>query len=523
MYNVKKLYFMVNKYRLIIICSLFLLALFVRLYKINTITPGMYGDELVIAHGSEKLLNDKIITPYIDLNTGHPTPLLYLTALSIKLFGRNLTAIRLPSALFGALDLVIFYILISLFLNNFVAILATIGFMFSYPHIIVSRFAYEMTANIYFEILSAIFLYLWHKTKKDKYLIWMGISLGLGLYTYVGFRFFSILFLMITLYLIWNKNYKIRLFINKTFLLVLPLFIITIPLLIFAIIHGNIFWFRTSSLFIFSQRLPFNELIKELTGNIIRLGLLFLPHGDPNIRQNPGNNSMFDLITVGLFFAGGIYLFIKKRKFFWINLIILIVLLLNDILTLERIPEMHYYGLGHPNTLRISGILPLVYLWFGYGIFIISNKLNRFNGYIKYGIPVIIVMITAFINWNLYFNQRPLSYIYQYNNVDKLEVAKNINNSGDKTVYLSDNLLNNEFIKYFSNPNIKFQQFNPANEIDALKIITRENMVVIDPLTNISLSNRLLNDAPLNTKLFSLKLINSPDGNTYEMIFRKNR
>src|SRR3989338_4252234 len=122
-FNPKKIYIFIQKNRLdlVLIACLFLLAFIVRLYKVEVITPGMYGDEVTIAMAGEQVLSSREFVPFVDINYGHPTPLLYLEGIIINMLGRTLTAVRLPSILFGIMNVALFYIFLKLFFNRPIA------------------------------------------------------------------------------------------------------------------------------------------------------------------------------------------------------------------------------------------------------------------------------------------------------------------------------------------------------------------------------------------------------------------
>ena len=76
------------------IACIFFIALILYSYKADSITPGIQLDELTIAKAGEHILLQHEYTPFISINYGHPTPLLYFEGISIHLFGVSLFAIR---------------------------------------------------------------------------------------------------------------------------------------------------------------------------------------------------------------------------------------------------------------------------------------------------------------------------------------------------------------------------------------------------------------------------------------------
>ncbi len=504
---------------LILVGCLFLLSLWLRLYRVEEITPGMWGDEVVVAETGEKLLAPFQLTPFVDVNYGHPTPLLYLGGISTRLLGRTLTAVRLPSLFFGTLSVVLFYIFLRLFLKREIALAVSLVMAFSYPHIALSRLAYEITASLSLQILSAIFLFLALKTHKARYYLGTGLTLGAGLYTYVGFRTFALVLFFVSLILLRKK-------INYLLLLTGTVFIIAIPLLGYGLSHQNELMARTKSLSVFGQNLPKGEVIKEIKGATLRLSFLFVSPGDPNPRHNPSGVGAFDIATTTLTFCGLIFLLIYKRNLFFLSLFFCLPPVINDIFSLERIPEFHYYGLGHPNTLRIAGIIPVVYFFTAWGIYALKTFLTRFG---KQFYPAVLVLTTGIIliiNFNFYFNQKSLNqnfylYNYEFNGVRMLDIADFIKKGSLKEVYISPSFAADPRVLYFSGKNVSFKIFEPVSEENALFLIGSNELTIFDPRLNKNLAQILINDWQRNPTLFNLKVMTNPFGGVEALVFSK--
>ncbi len=108
---------MKNRLRPWILLSIVLLGLWLRFYKLGEIPNGLYQDETAIGYNAYSLIR----TGKDEHNTSWPQyfksfgdyklPVyVYLTALSVKLFGLSGWSVRLPSALFGTLTIVVLYL-----------------------------------------------------------------------------------------------------------------------------------------------------------------------------------------------------------------------------------------------------------------------------------------------------------------------------------------------------------------------------------------------------------------------------
>lgn len=477
---------------LIIIFSLFFLALAVRLYKIDVITPGMWSDEIVIGKTAERLLDSPEYTPFVFINYGHPTPLLYLTGFIIKTFGRSVTTVRLASVLFGSLNIAAFYIFLRFFFKKQTALIASLLMLFSYSHIIISRFAYEMTAAIFFQILAVIFIYLAFKNQNIRSFVGLGLAIGAGLFTYLGFRTNALVLFLFGTYLFLRKANFRKVYLKLT-LIVFAILISTASLISYGLKHQEEIWARTQSVSVFHQKLPKNEVLRELWGSSTRTLGMFLFTGDPNPRQNPAGKTMFDYLSVAILVVGLIALWKKRRGLFLASVFLSIPSFANDILTIELFPEFHYYGTGHPNILRISSLIPIVYFCIAWGV----KTINRaFSGPREYGkwFCWLLVAAIVIINWTWYFRQPISRFNYEINGVRMLKVVQLINDSKRKKVLVSSDFIKDERVEYFLSEEISLEVFVPEPDADLLTLVPPNELVILDPRESPELSQRLIQE-----------------------------
>jgi 4-amino-4-deoxy-L-arabinose transferase-like glycosyltransferase len=485
--------------------GLFVLALSVYIYNIDVVTPGIQGDELTIAKASEQILTSSQFLPFVPVNLGHPTPLLYLTGLSIKTFGRSIMVIRLPYIFFGALSIAAFYILLRLFFNKSISTVAAVLMLFSYPFIIVSRLAYEVTPEIFLQIVTVIFLYFAWKTKDLRYYAAIGMVLGMGLYTYLGFRTFAVIILLFTSNLVFNTTRLRSTQIKILLITIASCFIVLVPILSYSIIHAQDLMVRTTALSAFSQGYSQTEIVKELFANIGRLTHLFFQgdpsnstNGDTNYLRNPSNVSMFDIGTFIFFVIGLVYLFKTNKKLFLIILVLSVSPLVNDIFVIEKIPEaLNPYGIGHPNTLRIAGIIPIIYFTIAYGLNKLKLLLSKGETNFSFAVYIILAFVIIY-NWHLYFQQptgtRYSDYINRYNSIYVMNMVNLINRSNITEVAVSPTIYSDERFTYFLKNSVKAKQYNPRNYVDAIKQAKENQMAIFDPSINSQLAIQILSD-----------------------------
>lgn len=504
---------------------LFLVAFAIRIYKVDQITPGMWADEITVSQAGESLVDSGKFTIYVSNNYGRPSPFLYFTGAVVNTFGRNLTAIRTPAIIFGALSIATFYFLLRLYFSQFVSSVSSFMLSFAYPLVVISRLGYDITASFFFQILTISALSLYYKKLELKYAALFAVFLAVGLYTYYNFRLFAIVAATLFGFIIYKKQKQIR---TKDILVPTITFLILIlPLTLFAIKTPQTFFARINSLWVFGQGLSTIEVVKEVGASIIRLSFVFAITGDPNPRQNPSGVPMFDLITTIVLIFGLVYLRRKRKDLFLGSLLFLIPPILSDVLSLERIPDYHYYGLGHPNTYRISGLIIIIYFWAAAGFENINEYFNERNKKVSIYFLCVICVLASYINFYNYFSQAKLNqyfylYNYKYNGQEMLNVVNQINSSKAKDVAVSKTYLNDIRVTYFLKNGVKLSPFLPATVDDVFRATQKYDMVIVDPLENTDLTAEIINKNEATVNYFYLKTLKNPLGGIEALLLNRN-
>ena len=114
-----------HRYEVLGLLGLFTIALAVRLLPYGSYPSSMSGDEGMFADQALKVLSGEIRNPFYSGYQGHTTISFFIDAASIKLFGQTLGAIRIPSAIAGALGVVAIYALARHHFDRRVAVVAS--------------------------------------------------------------------------------------------------------------------------------------------------------------------------------------------------------------------------------------------------------------------------------------------------------------------------------------------------------------------------------------------------------------
>ena len=186
-----------------------LLAIILRFYQLGKIPSGLINDEAAFGYNAYSLLKtgrDEFgqLWPIIfhSFGEGKLPAYIYLTMPSVAIFGLNEFAVRLPSAIFGALTVLV----VSRWSLLAGLVLATMPW-----HIHFSRAAFEANVALFFITLGT---WLWQNKKRSGSVL----SLALSILTYSAASVFVPLW---TIYFFWRDRKKIILLLFIPWILLL--------------------------------------------------------------------------------------------------------------------------------------------------------------------------------------------------------------------------------------------------------------------------------------------------------------
>lgn len=353
-----------SKLNIFMAIFLFAISLFLYTFRLADISSGFHGDEAELSLFSVKIINHQAIGFFGVGQHNHPTLSFLPQALSFLIFGINILAARLPSALFSALSIPIFYFFVKYLFNKRVAIFSSILFVSSHLWIAMSRLAINNTQIVFLELLAFYFLFLSLKTKNIIYFILLGITLSMTFYLYAGFRIVPLIILLTVIKeIIFNKN---RPQLILKFLLSAFIFIIlSLPQINFYLKNPYTFTSRGKSIFIFSNtgegaEWRKNNYNQTSVGGIIleqaRKTFLFRS-GDTGGQY--GSSAILDPVSLVLLFSGLLitlrYIFMTRYLFLF--LWFFLTLTIGNLLTID------------PFFLpRATGVLPVMFIFMGISI-----------------------------------------------------------------------------------------------------------------------------------------------------------
>ncbi len=163
---------------------LLLLAAWLRFEHLATLPGGFHGDEAVAGLEGERILREGSIGPYSPFALGQPAGPLYLTALSIRLFGPTIWAVRAPSALLGTLTVALLYFLLRRTQGRRVALLGAALLATLHWHIFFSRIGFPVVAWPLCALAATFAALEAARRQGVRWWILTGLLAGVGLYSY---------------------------------------------------------------------------------------------------------------------------------------------------------------------------------------------------------------------------------------------------------------------------------------------------------------------------------------------------
>jgi len=336
-----------------------LLGSFIIFFRFNSIPKTLTFDEIEFAKLALSLDKGGYV-PYSPLATGHATLYFYVLLFSMKMFGISSFALRLPSAVFGVLSVLIFYFVLQKSVKKMVwwlpfvgtFLLITTRWYFNF-----ARFGFEGTFVLLLELVSLFFFlhYLDHREKK--WLILSGLFAGLAYNSYQpGRLFFALILTALFLFILERSKKRLDFsFFSKqsaqTFLaFLIPFIVIITPLSVYLSQHRDVRIYQ--QLYPVNNEMSVGEKFQFFSRNVVSTTLMFSVRGDVNGRHNYPNKAALNPIMSALFMLGMLLcLFHLKNR---MNQLYILYF------SIAVFPTLFTYPWENPNMLRTFTCLPAI-------------------------------------------------------------------------------------------------------------------------------------------------------------------
>lgn len=224
-----------------IFSTILILAIFLRVFRLDSVPPALFGDEVDVGYQAYSLLKTgkdltgRTLPFYVKSLSEYRTPLYIYSAVPfVGIFGLNEYGVRLPAVFWGVLSIYGLYLLTKKLFNKNTALVAMLLMSVSPWHLQFSRASFEVTMQLSFILFGAYFLFL--GLTKHRYYILAAVLLISSIYIYSTSIVFVPLLVLLFLIIFWKGSSKIDV---KTVFFVLLTAIVTLMPLGFSFITGE--------------------------------------------------------------------------------------------------------------------------------------------------------------------------------------------------------------------------------------------------------------------------------------------
>ena len=367
-----------NRLRIIsvaVIAALTVAVVMLRLYRLDELPAGIQVSEALNGVDALRVLDGEHAVFFPSEFSGHEGLVVYLIALSISVLGQTDLALRLPTALASAGTVfVVFWLGRLLFGRDetgrptawrgvFIGGVGSCLMAVSIGQTVLGRTVFR--ANHLVLLLSLCLALMWWGWRERSWwaVALAGVCAGLVQYTYIPARFTPFLFLAFGLtFLIprrWADTGSVRREIPWIINFGGVALLVAAPIFVFFALHPEHFFLRSSSLSVLQPEInrgnPLGTLVESVVWHLAAFGF----RGDVSWRHNFGGLPMLNPWEAFFFWLGaGLCLWR------WRSPACRLLLLWGVFLLLPAVIAVDYA----PNTLRMLGVTPAVYLVLAFGL-----------------------------------------------------------------------------------------------------------------------------------------------------------
>lgn len=354
-----------------------LVAIALRVYAIDQLPPGLFGDEAVEGLDALDVLAGNFHI-WFHAHLGREPLYVYLTALSYALFGVTPLATRLPALIAGLLTIPAAFVFVCEWAAGIfsreratrLALLTSALLAISFWHVQMTRNAHRDTLLPLVEAIGYALLWRAFRTNDRRAYAGAGAVLGLAIYTYSPGRFvgvFVALFVVVE-FVLWRLTDDRRPKTEDTnspssvigqwssviglAVAALCAFLVMLPLAIYFAQNPAQFTRRFDSTSIFEQSDPLTAFATSVAGNLAQF--VVPGAGYQSKHYNLPGKPIFDLFIAPWFLAGVIIALKHWRQSHYRFLLLwFVVMCVPAFLTADMIPK----------GVRVLGVVPGVFVF----------------------------------------------------------------------------------------------------------------------------------------------------------------
>ena len=383
-----------------------------RLVDLSGIPYVLSSDESEMGLEAIRVLKGQLRNMFATGWLSHPTLFFFMQAAFLKVFGINVTGLRLLSALASVATVPVFYIFLRLFWGRRISMMATTLLTFYHFHIHYSRIGLNNSFDPLFALCILYFFVRGLRSRRTGPFVISGALLGFSQYFYMGSRVVPLILVAYVLFLLirerglWQRHSLHLIMFLAAFLVVGG------PLVSFFIQHPDNYMARVNMLGIFqsgwlkrSVEITGRTQVSLLWEQALKSVLGYHYFTDPTFWYRPG----IPLLTYPaaiLFTFGLIYSFYRYRERSYMLLMVWLgVALFFGAFLLENPPSSQRLVITAPPVMVLVALG--IDRWLYYG-----QKIARWRHSSAHIVRVALVLSLCFINYNFYFNKYTHSHIF---------------------------------------------------------------------------------------------------------------
>ncbi len=332
---------------------------------------------------------------------GHATMQFFAEAAYLRVFGINVFAIRLVTAVVGILTIPVFYVLLRQMFGKTIAVLGSV-FLVGYAlHIHYSRVGMENIADPFLMVASLYFAWRASRDGKTVDFVLTGLVLGLGLYLSPAARVIPVIVAALFGYTFLRRPAFLRQLLPGAGVLALAYGAAALPVAIFWLTHTSFFMDRINAVGIYqSHWMEQQQAAGRSTFSILwdqtRLSFgAFGKYSDTSIFY-AGPVPLVDHLTLIPFLLGAGYAVYKvfDARYFLLLAVFLAVVVTGGVLTIQP-----------PTSQRLLGTIPVVAAFTAIGVKLIADQASRLRPNASPVVAGVAIAALFTVNVNYYFFQ----------------------------------------------------------------------------------------------------------------------
>ncbi len=361
-----------------VLFSILVLALFVRVYHLDSLPAGLYPDEAT--NGTDALLANETGNYRLMYtnNYGREGLFINLQALAVKYFGNTVPVLKFWSVAFGTLAVLGIYLLAKeLFARRLYASIAAFLLATSYWAINFSRIGFRAIMVTFLLTFSFYFFFKGLRTNRLRDFLFAGLFLGTGIHTYVAFRLAPLILIALLPALFLTYERFLARYWKHALVFALGAFIAAAPMFYDFYQNPDHFSSRTGAVSIFSPEINKGDFWGTF-GKTFGLSLVkYNFWGDQNWRHNYPPYPVLDPVTGAFFLAGFLFVIWETVKLLglrfreklrderlvrnWFLLSAFFVMLMPEFLTEEGLPHA-LRAIGTQMPVYLIALIPITWL-----------------------------------------------------------------------------------------------------------------------------------------------------------------